>query len=265
MAKENKFDLMFSEGGAEGGFLENVPEGKESAPRIHLIQALSDAAQDGDAKPGQLIYNVTGNALNDPGGDCPVIPLYYWPNRVLFPQRDSGISQILCGSLDGKTGVGLPGGECIGCPKSKWGAGKDGRENVPPECIDYHNFGMLLPNESVGERLAICSFGKTSFRAGRALLNRLRGLKRDPFAYVFQLGTKHEEKGGNRWWVTEFRNWTDTNKLEKPLNLFAPGDWEELANEGREAAEFFRDSHRKMREEQLALPESKTDSDEVPF
>jgi hypothetical protein len=265
MAKENKFDLMFPESGDDGGFLENAPEGREAAPRIHLIQPLSEAAQDGEAKPGQLIHNLTGKAFTDPGGDCTVIPLYYWPNRVLFPPRDAGTSQILCSSLDGNSGVGLPGGNCPVCPKSQWGTGSEGRENLPPECISYHNFGFLLPDESEGERLAIASFGKTSYKAGRTILSRLRSLKQPPFAYAFQLGTKLEEKGGNRFWITEFRSWDDTNRLEKSLDLFSPSDWEELAEEGRVAAEFFRDSHRKMREEQLALPESKKDSDEVPF
>lgn len=51
------------------------------------------------------------------------------PSRVLFPKPFTTGSKPLCRSIDGKVGVGTPGGDCHACPLSKFGNNGDA-----PQC-----------------------------------------------------------------------------------------------------------------------------------
>lgn len=73
-----------------------------------------------------------------PGSENPDEPEYskeiigvivdHYPVNAFFEEEYSGQAQPpTCSSMDGKTGIGEPGGLCSNCPLNKYGSGEDGK------------------------------------------------------------------------------------------------------------------------------------------
>ena len=232
-----------------------------------LVHALSELVETGDVKPGQIILNTTDEAYAPAGKPFPVIPLYYWKGRTLFPPRDTGSTTVICRSIDAKIGQGLPGGTCATCDKGQWTKDPLNDRNIPPNCIEQHNFAFLVPGKPEGENIAVCSMGKTSLKAGRILLGRLQHLKNVPFGYVFNLSSKIEESNGNRYWIFDFVNHDENNRLEMPLNKFDEKRWSELFEASKIAADKIREEHQKAKATISSEPvvDGSLGTSEVPF
>lgn len=239
MAKsEDKFEMMLSKFD-DSDYLENAGDGGGGQPILSLVQPMSELAQAGEAKPGQIVYLPTGSPLCEAGASFPVIPMYYWSGRTLFPPRDQG-SNIICSSPDGKIGMGLPGGDCNSCPKSVW------TDGFPPDCMNSHNFAVYIPEAAAEERIGIAKFSRTSHKCGGAFLTRLNGLRSaPPFAHCFRLGSKLEEKNGNKYWVFSMEAWEDTGRLEKKLDKFTD-DFESLFKTCQDLADKVKTDHRDL-------------------
>lgn len=259
--KQDEFELALSGSDlSPSEFLENVEVENDRPPTLILVQSMSELVEFGDAKPGQIVYSETEKAYGKQGEALAVIPLYYWPGRTFFPPRDSGSTMPICRSLDAKTGVGLPGGNCLQCTEKDWT--KDGERNVPPSCKFSHNFAVLVPSTM---EVAVVTLQKTSEKAGKAILNRLRQMKNPMFSYVFNLVGKVEESTLGRYWVWDLEKHSDTNKLEKPLNLFDDKNWKTLLEEAKAAAIKIRSDHKNAIERlTTSLPEDGNET-EVPF
>jgi len=236
---DDPFELMVPSNDDKSRYLENSEEDQQILPRMTLVHALSEAVEMGDAKADTIIYSPTGKEYAPPGKPFAVIPLFYWRGRILFPPRETGATQPICKSIDGKRGMGLPGGECITCDKAVWQKDSQTGKNVRPPCVGERNFAFWIPGSPAGEEIAVCSFTKTSERAGRNLLNRLRALNKPPFAYTFMLNSKQEESNGNRFWVLDLDRHEDTNRIEKTLDKFDADGWQELYEKVKTAAALF--------------------------
>ena len=264
---EENFELMLQKSN-DVDFLENAADEGSDLPYLILVQAMSELVEFGDAKPGQIANNATGETYGKAGEPINVIPLYFWKGQTLWPPREVG-SNPVCRSLDGKIGVGLPGGNCLTCDQSQWG--NENGKPTPPKCTSSLEFAFYIPDATPGNEIVTCRFSRTSYKSGRALLNRLKQMNSLPFGYVFRLSSRSEESAGNRYWVFDIVKHEDTNRLEKPLNLFSK-DYEKIFATVKELAEKFRNDHRTAIE-MIQSPgpgpsqtlENKSQDDEVPF
>lgn len=74
---------------------------------------------------------------------CAVI-LYHHPMYVFYSSKFNGSNNPPdCLSIDGITGIGNPGGNCINCPKNKFGSGENGSK----ACKNKHQIYLLRENE----------------------------------------------------------------------------------------------------------------------
>ena len=256
---DDKFELMLSK--LEGSdYLENASDGGGGTPLLSLVQPMSELAQAGEAKPGQVVFLPTGVVLCEAGASFPVIPLYYWSGRTLFPPRDQG-SNIICSSPDGVIGMGLPGGKCVSCPKAVW------QNSTPPDCMNSHNFAVYMPEAPEEERLGIAKFARSSHKCGGAFLTRLNGLRATPpFANAFRLGSKLEEKNGNKYWVFSMEAWEDTGRLEKQLDKYTD-QFESLFGTCKELADKVKADHNDLVAaiSGAGTPQLGVGDNEVPF
>ena len=70
--------------------------------------------------------------------------LYHHPMYIFYSSKYSGSSNPPdCLSTDGITGIGNPGGNCINCPKNKFGSGENGSK----ACKNKHQIYLLRENE----------------------------------------------------------------------------------------------------------------------
>lgn len=267
MAKKNeisKLDGMLSEF-EDDSFLENVDSQDIVIPRLKLMQAMSDPVASGEARAGDVALNVDGHIYLEAGKTLEFIPLFYWHSRIMFQSLEAG-GGILCRASDGKTGMGMPGGDCLTCQFKDWQTGENG-QNVAPKCVRVHNFAILCPTQSGEYRMALLPLSKTSFRVGTSLLNRMRTLKGPIFAYSFQLTTEIREGGMSKYWAYNTKKWDETNRIDRRVD--ARPDWEPLFAECKEAAGNFRDMYRNglisVDEPQNGNNSDDEEDTEVPF
>jgi len=103
-------------------------------PRLSLSQGLSNAVQEGLAKPGQ--WYLVGQEAAD---ELTVIPVLMAKRRELLTSE----FDRLCVSEDSLVGIGEPGGQCSACPKAGWTGGRDSRK--PPECTLIYSYICYVP------------------------------------------------------------------------------------------------------------------------
>lgn len=108
-------------------------------PFFRLMQALSEDVKNGVAIPGE--FRVDGY----PELELPVrlVPLMRAVTRTYRDMNPNaaGEFEVFCQSVDARTGVGNPGGNCHTCPKAQWGANK-----MPPECTETYSYICYLPS-----------------------------------------------------------------------------------------------------------------------
>lgn len=161
-------------------------------PRVALCQAMTPQRKKSDPKyvpgleEGMFFNNVTGKIY---GPKLNFVPVFFYRTRIRFKDLDEG-GGILCQAIDGKHGVGDPGGDCARCPLAAFG------EDEAPECTEFKNFAaIVIPERGLPSREdgLVISFKSTGIKAAKKLnsLVRTRGL--DTFASIFTL-TSAEQK-----------------------------------------------------------------------
>lgn len=76
--------------------------------------------------------------------DFSAVILYHHPMYVFYSSKFNGSNNPPdCLSIDGITGVGIPGGKCVNCPKNKFGSGENGSK----ACKNKHQIYLLRENE----------------------------------------------------------------------------------------------------------------------
>lgn len=115
--------------------------------------------------------------------DFSAVILYHHPMYVFYSSKFNGSNNPPdCLSIDGITGVGIPGGKCINCPKNKFGSGENGSK----ACKNKHQMYLLKKNEIFPVVLSLPTSSNKEFsRYIKRLLSR--GKKSDSVVTKFSL------------------------------------------------------------------------------
>jgi hypothetical protein len=163
-------------------------------PYAKLMQPLSPEVEDEIAKPGDII-----NSLNKEnfGTELTFIPLIFQKKRIKWIGREAG-GGIDCQSLNSRyPSIGkLYASLCRECQFSKWS-----KEGEAPECTEFLDFPAMTEEG----QLIVVSFCKTSYKAGKQLVNTARFSGGDLFSKKYTLTTKKEKNDKGTYFVFSFK------------------------------------------------------------
>lgn len=95
---------------------------------------------------GGIMFEVPGDNPNEPDTlkDFTAVIIHHHPVHSYYRNKYTGGNQPPdCGSIDGVTGVGEPGGSCAACPLNEFGSG----ENDSKACKTKRRIYLLRENE----------------------------------------------------------------------------------------------------------------------
>lgn len=118
-------------------------------PRTELLQALSPTVVAGDAKPGQIVNNISKDVYEHPV----IVPLVVTKNWIRWRTREEGGGMVWRSSDPTDPKV---------IEESKWGS-----DGTKPLCTAYLNFLCIIEGDDMP---IIVSFSNTSYNAGKKLL-----------------------------------------------------------------------------------------------
>lgn len=172
--------------------LGNISEEDRIIPRLKIMQPLSPEVDEGIAKPGEFVNSVAKKSY---GKILTLTPIFWWKSRVYWQKRDEG-GKILCQARDAVTGSEF--GPCEACEFSKW------NDKEAPTCTAIINILGLVNNAE----LVAMSFMKTSYPAGKQLINLFNYKKVDIFNFQYEITAVQEQNDFGKFWVVQFK---DTN------------------------------------------------------
>lgn len=129
----------------------------------------------------------------------------YWPPKD-DDSDDEGEddNNPLCSSLDGKTGVGTPGGTCATCPLNAYGTAEKGKGKA---CKNMRILYLLRSGEYLPLQF---NLPPTSIRSFGEFMNRAFRLRnRNPYGSVVEIKLKKENNGKQDYSVATFRRLYD--------------------------------------------------------
>ncbi len=138
--------------------------------------------------------------------------LYHHPMYVFYSSKFNGSNNPPdCLSIDGITGVGIPGGKCMNCPNNKFGSGENGSK----ACKNKHQMYLLREGEIFP---VILSLPTSSNREFSRYIKRLlsRGKKSDSAVTKFSL-KKAVNKTGISYSQVQFSIARELEKTEIEL------------------------------------------------
>lgn len=120
----------------------------------------------------------------------------YWPEGSEYNENTAP----LCSSVDGKQGIGEPGGLCAMCGMNQYGTAPEGRGKA---CKNMRMLYLLQSGESIPIQI---SLPPTSLKPFKTFINQAFLLRRRPsYSNVIQIGLRKENNGGNDYSVATFR------------------------------------------------------------
>lgn len=120
----------------------------------------------------------------------------YWPEDSEYDENTAP----LCSSVDGKQGIGEPGGSCVMCAMNQYGTAAEGRGKA---CKNMRMLYLLQSGECVPIQI---SLPPTSLKPFKNFVNQAFLLRRRPsYGSVIQIGLRKENTGGNDYSVATFR------------------------------------------------------------
>lgn len=120
----------------------------------------------------------------------------YWPEGSEYDENTAP----LCSSLDGKQGIGEPGGHCAMCAMNQYGTASEGRGKA---CKNMRMLYLLQSGECVPIQIFL---PPTSLKPFKNFINQAFLLRRRPsYGSVIQIGLRKENTGGNDYSVATFR------------------------------------------------------------
>lgn len=120
-----------------------------------------------------------------------------WPEGSEYDED----TKPLCSSVDGKTGIGVPGGACATCPMNAYGSAKDGGRGKA--CKNMRHLYLLRSGEYMP---LLLSLPPTSIRPFKEFLNRAFVYRqRATYGSLVQIGLKKDNNGSNDYSVATFR------------------------------------------------------------
>ena len=162
----------------------------------------------------------------------------YWPEGSEY---DDNVSP-LCSSVDGKLGIGTPGGACALCELNKFGT--DGKGKA---CKNMRHLYILRS----GEYLPILlSLPPTSLRPFNEFMNlSFLSRRRPAWSSIVEIGLKRVDNGANTYSVATFRKLRDFTG-------------EELA-QVKQYADNFREQIKMMLQRQAISTETRTEAEDM--
>lgn len=120
----------------------------------------------------------------------------YWPEGS---ENDEN-SVPLCSSMDGKQGIGEPGGSCAMCALNQYGTAPEGRGKA---CKNMRMLYLLRSGECVPIQIYL---PPTSLKPFKTFINQAFLIRRRPsYGSVIQIGLRKMNTGGNDYSVATFR------------------------------------------------------------
>ena len=124
-----------------------------------------------------------------------------WPEGSEYDED----TKPLCSSVDGKTGIGEPGGACATCPMNAYGSARDGGRGKA--CKNMRDIYLLRSGEYLPLQL---SLPPTSLRPFNDFMNLAFVARRRPsYSAIVEIGLKRAESGGYTYSVATFRKVRD--------------------------------------------------------
>ena len=124
-----------------------------------------------------------------------------WPEGSEYDED----TKPLCSSVDGKTGIGEPGGACATCPMNAYGSARDGGRGKA--CKNMRDIYLLRSGEYLPLQL---SLPPTSLRPFNDFMNLAFVPRRRPsYSAIVEIGLKRAESGGYTYSVATFRKVRD--------------------------------------------------------
>jgi hypothetical protein len=187
--QEGKLVKPDQSGSGSRGF-ENFGTDDLIIPYAKLMQPLSPELDDmEDVKAGQILNSMSQENY---GTELTFIPLIFQKKRIKWIPREEG-GGIECQSPNGRypTIGKMHSHLCRECEYSRW------TEKNPPECIEFLDFLSLTES---GDIITV-SFARTSFKAGKQLVNTARFSGGDLFSKKYTLFTKKEKNDKGTYFV----------------------------------------------------------------
>ena len=169
----NQSYMNLANGGINGDFLEELSGLDNEFERIKIPAGGGTMFEFPSSNPDEA----------DMVKDFSAVILYHHPMYVFYSSKFNGSNNPPdCLSIDGITGVGIPGGKCINCPKNKFGSGENGSK----ACKNKHQMYLLREGEIFP---VILSLPTSSNREFSRYIKRLlsRGKKSDSVVTKFFL------------------------------------------------------------------------------
>ena len=150
---------------------------------------------------GGTMFELPSENPNEPDAvkEFSAVILYHHPMYTFYNTKYNGSNNPPdCLSTDGITGIGMPGGKCINCPKNKFGSGENGSK----ACKNKHQIYLLRENEIFPVILSLpTSSNKELSRYIKRLLST--GKKSDTVVTKFSL-KRAVNKGGISYSQVQF-------------------------------------------------------------
>jgi hypothetical protein len=194
---------------------ENMRAKDIQLPRAMLMQALSPGVVEGTFRSGDLVNNVTNELIIPADQELKIIPFFHFISWIEWGDRNKN-EGLIDMSLDPDSELAMS------AAKREKKIGTDGKESF--RVTEYHNIvALLLPLREEPDFL-LFGFCKTSYKAGKKLLNlaRMRGSNLPLFAGKYALWTKTEERKNNKYKVFDCKNdgWVSKSEYEAAQNLY---------------------------------------------
>ena len=153
---------------------------------------------------GQLQFEIPTEDPDNPDYDKTLegVILYNHSSYALWPEGSEydEDTKPVCMSVDGKTGIGIPGGACATCPNNAYGSATDGGRGKA--CKNMRHIYLLRSGEYMP---LLISLPPTSLKSFREFLNRAFVMRRRAtYGSIVQIGLKRENNG-NDYSVATFR------------------------------------------------------------
>ena len=169
----NQGYMNLANGGINGDFLEELSGLDNEFERIKIPAG------------GDTMFEFPSSNPDEPDmiKEFSAVILYHHPMYVFYSSKFNGSNNPPdCLSIDGITGVGIPGGKCINCPKNKFGSGENGSK----ACKNKHQMYLLREGEIFPVVLSLPTSSNKEFsRYIKRLLSR--GKKSDSVVTKFSL------------------------------------------------------------------------------
>jgi hypothetical protein len=197
---------------------ENVEPGDFIMPRLSICGKQSPQFDENNEryiaglKMGQFFNSVTGEIY---GNQIYVVPLMEVKTRAIFRAYGED-GPPLCVSSDGKTGEGVPGGECRPCQERQFMRNEQGK-SVKPRCTEIMSYAVLVMPKNAEpakvwaafprlESISMIGFKSTSIGSAKTWNTLLKLRNRDWFAGVYLLTSVAQSDGKNSWYIPKVEN-----------------------------------------------------------